>query len=120
MVSHRRTPLTGTIKGENMLEITKYIKEIKRQIGIDDNSQDTVLKNMFVRYLSVAKSICNRVDEPPEMIAILIDVIAGAYNQRGGEGFNSSTIGGQSYNHQDLYNILHNRLVNAGLRIGRF
>jgi len=110
----------GTIKGKNMLEITKHIKEIKRQIGIDDNSQDAVLKNMFGRYLTVAQSICNRSDEPPEMIAILIDVIAGAYNQRGGEGFVSSAVGGQSYNHQDLYNILHNRLVSAGLRIGRF
>ena len=103
-----------------MLEITKYIKEIKRQIGIDDNSQDTVLKSLFGRYLDVAKSICNRDDAPPEIIAILIDVIAGAYNQRGGEGFTSSAVGGQGYNHQDLYNILHNRLVSAGLRIGRF
>ena len=119
MVSHRRDPLMGTIKGENMLAITKYMKEVKRQIGIDDNSQDTVLKNMFSRYLAVAKSICLRSDEPPEMVSILIDVIAGAYNQRGGEGFTSSTVGGQSYNHQDLYNVLHNRLVNAGLRIAR-
>ena len=100
--------------------LEKYAEKIKTQLGIDNETETKIITELFGRYVIIAQSICNRTDDPQEMYAILTDVIAGAYNQRGGEGFTSSSIGGQSYHHQDLYNILQNRLVNAGLRIGKF
>lgn len=100
-------------------ELYEHISEIKNRIGIeeDDDSQDETIKNLFGRYLTVSQSICNRKDEPPEMYAILTEIIAGAFNQQGGDGFNTSTVGGQNYDQQDLYNTLFNRLKAANLRI---
>lgn len=95
------------------------INMIKTQLNITDNSQDVILTELFERYLRMAKSICIREDEPPVMLDIVQDIVAGAYQQRGGEAFSSSNVGNQQYTHIDLFDTMRKRLIEARLKLAR-
>jgi hypothetical protein len=102
------------------MDIDERIEVIKNQIGITGIEQDSILSDLFERYLSVAKQICLRDDAPDALLDIVQDIASGAYHQRGGEGFESSNAGNQSYNHIDLHEIMRERLITSGLRLARF
>lgn len=98
--------------------VRKITDGIALRIGEDMTNEEQIeVAQNAEMWLERASAYCNRSDYPAAMVAIVQETVKAAYNRRGDEGANSSSVGGQSMNYEDLADTMYKRLSHEGLRI---
>lgn len=93
------------------------IDKIKRRLFPLGQSDDALINELYDSWKEQALSISHRKELNAALAALVREAVVSAFIRRGDEGVSSSSLGGQSYSYEDIWQKLFDAIVQSGLRV---
>ena len=97
------------------MEERTYIGKIIADLGANYRNDKDVLEDILEEISSIAFDISKN-KNTKQLFPYIKKAVKATYIQRGSEGMNSSSEGGESYSYEDIIEKLRNDIIKNGLR----